>query len=137
MFFYCSNTSLQTHHVYSTLKRCGNDCFHVVSTWNTRGVFVGFWSIKLQNSLIIRVAHVDFSLKKNIEERQKPRLPFPFWHAQGIFTCCLFTSSIIIYSVEWCEQPIWSQQYIKINIWQIWFHVAASFYESNIIYSII
>ena len=34
-------TSLQTHHVYSTLKRRGNDRFHVISTWNTRGVFVG------------------------------------------------------------------------------------------------
>ena len=31
----------QTHHVNSTLKRRGNDRFHVVSTWNTRGVFVG------------------------------------------------------------------------------------------------
>ena len=31
----------QTHHVYSTLKRRGNDHFHVVSTWNTRGVVVG------------------------------------------------------------------------------------------------
>ena len=30
-------TSLQTHHVDSTLKRRGN----VVSTWNPRGVFVG------------------------------------------------------------------------------------------------
>ena len=33
--------SLQTHHVYSTLKRRGNDRFNVVSTWNARGVFVG------------------------------------------------------------------------------------------------
>ena len=33
-------SSLQTHHVYSTLKRCGNDRFHVVSTFNSRGVFV-------------------------------------------------------------------------------------------------
>ena len=33
--------SPQTHHVYSTLKQRGNDGFHVVSTWNTRGVFVG------------------------------------------------------------------------------------------------
>ena len=32
--------TLQTLHVYSTLKRCGNKRFHVVSTWNTRGVFV-------------------------------------------------------------------------------------------------
>ena len=35
------NTSLQTHHVNSTLKRRGNGRFHVVSTWNSRGVFVG------------------------------------------------------------------------------------------------
>ena len=33
---------LQTPHVYSTLKRCGNDRFRVVSTQNTRGVFLGF-----------------------------------------------------------------------------------------------
>ena len=33
--------TLQTHHVDSTLKRCGNGRFHVVSTWNPRGVFVG------------------------------------------------------------------------------------------------
>ena len=35
--------SLQTHHVYSTLKRHGNDRFQVVLTWNTRGVFVGLY----------------------------------------------------------------------------------------------
>ena len=34
-------TSLQTHQVDSTLKRRGNGRFHVVSTWNLRGVFVG------------------------------------------------------------------------------------------------
>ena len=34
-------SALQTHHVYSKLKRRGNSCFHVVSTWNTRGVFIG------------------------------------------------------------------------------------------------
>ena len=28
--------SLQTHHVYSTLKRRGNVRFLVLSTWNTR-----------------------------------------------------------------------------------------------------
>ena len=31
---------LQTHHLYSTLKRRGDGHFHVVSTWNTRGVSV-------------------------------------------------------------------------------------------------
>ena len=33
--------TLQGHHVYSTLKKRGNKRFYVVSTWNTRGVFVG------------------------------------------------------------------------------------------------
>ena len=33
--------TLQTLHVDSTLKRRGNGRFHVVSTWNPRGVFVG------------------------------------------------------------------------------------------------
>ena len=33
--------TLQIHHVYSTLKQCRNDRFHVGSTWNTRGVFEG------------------------------------------------------------------------------------------------
>ena len=31
--------TLQTDHVYSTLKRRGNGRFYVVSMWNTRGVF--------------------------------------------------------------------------------------------------
>ena len=35
-------SSQQTLHVYSTLKRRGNGRFHVNSTWNTREVFVGF-----------------------------------------------------------------------------------------------
>ena len=33
--------SISTIHVYSPLKRRGNDRFRVVSTWNTRGMFVG------------------------------------------------------------------------------------------------
>ena len=33
-------TSLQTYHMYSTLKRCGNGRFYIVSKWNTLGVFV-------------------------------------------------------------------------------------------------
>ena len=36
-----STKNRKTHHVYSTLKRRGNGGFHVVSTWNTRGFFVG------------------------------------------------------------------------------------------------
>ena len=37
----CNTTYQQTLQVYSTLKRRGNGRFHVVSAWNTRGVFVG------------------------------------------------------------------------------------------------
>ena len=37
--------TLQTHHTYSTLKRRENGRFHVVSTWNIRGVFVGKYSL--------------------------------------------------------------------------------------------
>ena len=33
-------SALQTLHMYSTLKRRGNVRFHVISTWNTRGVVV-------------------------------------------------------------------------------------------------
>ena len=39
-------SALQTHQVYSMLKRRGNDRFHVVSTFNSRGVFVGKILIK-------------------------------------------------------------------------------------------
>ena len=31
------------NHEYFTLKRCGNDRFHVVSTWTARDVFVELW----------------------------------------------------------------------------------------------
>ena len=41
MILVFTTSTLQTLHVYSTLKRLGNVCFHIVSTWNTRGVFVG------------------------------------------------------------------------------------------------
>ena len=33
--------TVQTHHLDSTLKRRGNGRFHIVSTWNPRGVFAG------------------------------------------------------------------------------------------------
>ena len=42
---------LQTHHVDSTLKPRENGRFHVVSTWNPRGVFVGLL-LKMQCSFI-------------------------------------------------------------------------------------
>ena len=32
--------TLQTHHVYSTLQWRGNGLFHVVSSWNARGVYL-------------------------------------------------------------------------------------------------
>ena len=44
--------TLQAHHVYSTLKLLRNDRFHVISTWNTRGVFVGYWLIRSTASIV-------------------------------------------------------------------------------------
>ena len=41
------HTSLQTYHLDSTLKRRGNSRFHVILTWNPRGVFVGVFGIIL------------------------------------------------------------------------------------------
>ena len=44
--------TLQTHHVDSTLKRRGNDRFHVISTRNPRGVFVGeFLQLQMKQTL--------------------------------------------------------------------------------------
>ena len=46
--------SQQTHHVDSTLKRRRNGRFHVVSTWNPRGVFVRILLLfleKLENGI--------------------------------------------------------------------------------------
>ena len=41
-FEFAPVTYLQTNHVYFTLKWLGNVRFHVVSTWNTCGVFAYF-----------------------------------------------------------------------------------------------
>ena len=46
---------LQTHHVDSTLKRRGNDRFHVVSTWNPRSV------CKFNTFLLMHCRFVHFS----------------------------------------------------------------------------
>ena len=52
VFYVQLSLTLQTHHVYSVLKQRGNQRFHVVLTWNTRGMFVG----NVQNicNLIVR-----------------------------------------------------------------------------------
>ena len=42
--------ALQTLRMYSTLKQRGNERFHVVSMWNTRGVFVGRVSSRARNT---------------------------------------------------------------------------------------
>ena len=45
--------ALQTHYVDSTLKRRGNSRFHIISTWNPRGVFVGNFLHSLINFLLL------------------------------------------------------------------------------------
>ena len=44
-------TALQNHHMNSILKRRRNDRFHVVSTWNTRGVFERWLDMKRKTEL--------------------------------------------------------------------------------------
>ena len=44
-FIFYNYTTLKTYHLCFTLKQRGNGRFHVVSTWNNRGVFV--WSIQI------------------------------------------------------------------------------------------
>ena len=43
------NSTLQSHHMDSTSKRRGNGRFHVVSTWNPRGMFVGRFRMYIQS----------------------------------------------------------------------------------------
>ena len=50
--------TLQTHHVYSTLKRRGNDVETIVSTWNTRGVLVEKSLDTLQGLLLNEFYHL-------------------------------------------------------------------------------
>ena len=54
----CESTTPQTHHVYFTLKRRGNNPFHVVSRWNTCGVFVGHLLLGHWNELWNRLWQV-------------------------------------------------------------------------------
>ena len=41
-FAISKESTLQTNHQYFMLKRRESGCFHVASTWNIRGVFVGY-----------------------------------------------------------------------------------------------
>ena len=50
---------LQTHHVDSTLKRRGSGRFHIVSTWNPRGLFVGFLSVTKWLDVVVLWFHFD------------------------------------------------------------------------------
>ena len=54
-------TTVQIHHVYSTLKRRGNGRFHVVSTWNTRDVFVG----RILNTLVSTYLNIEIVYSSN------------------------------------------------------------------------
>ena len=58
---------LQTHHVYSTLKQRGNGRFHVVPTWNTRGVFAGY------------ILSVQSKLDSNIHVQRKDTIEYTMY----------------------------------------------------------
>ena len=55
--------SLQTHLVYSTLKRRGNGCFHVASTWNIHGAFVEY----RKNKTLMYFSSQPHSLQPNLQ----------------------------------------------------------------------
>ena len=50
--------SLQTYYVYSMLKRRANVRFHIVSTWNTRGVFLGMFLNLQKNKIYFFVSNI-------------------------------------------------------------------------------
>ena len=54
-----ANSILQIHHVNFTLKQRGNGRFHVVLTWNARGMFLGIQEIFIEFLL--------FRMKYNID----------------------------------------------------------------------
>ena len=74
---------LQTRHVYYTLKRRGNDRFHVFSKWNTSGVFAG-------TVMQIKTTLINDRLSVCCVSRN-----FPF-QLFNIFYClfCLYTNSL-------------------------------------------
>ena len=55
-------SSRQTHHVYSPLQPRGNNCFHVFSTWNTRGVLLEL----LLEANLIKINGTFFSVLSHI-----------------------------------------------------------------------
>ena len=56
--------ALQIRHVYATFKRRGNNRFHVVSTWNTRGVFVGYFLImRCHQKKVFEMSRLSFFLQ--------------------------------------------------------------------------
>ena len=58
------NSALQTHHVDFTLKRRGNGRFHIVSTWNPRGVFVGWQPLRIVR-FFLPISHTCGAIKPN------------------------------------------------------------------------
>ena len=57
--------------MYSTLKRLGNGRFHVVSTWNTRGVLVGMAQVpekKKKAEPNIAMSDTDDTVKQDTDE---------------------------------------------------------------------
>ena len=57
-------TTLQTHPLYSTLNRRGNDC----STWKTRGVFVGLGDIEISECEKLRGVKLDWNFDDHISD---------------------------------------------------------------------
>ena len=87
-----------SHHVDSTLKRRGKDHFHVVSTWNPRGVFVGYTVntlAKLNRSLSIKVKHLN--LRKMLQPllMSKSHIYFIFFYCKVLLINLVVLGGVI------------------------------------------
>ena len=87
-----------THDVDSMLKRRGNDHFHVVSTWNPSGVFVGYrvnTLAKLNWSLSIKVKHL--KLRKMLQPllMSKSHICFIFFYCKVLLINLVVLGGVI------------------------------------------
>ena len=90
--------TLQTHHVYSTLKRHGNDRFHVVLTRNTHGAIVRHGS---RASFIYQFFYISKTcFAKNIQKEKYSWLLFLMQSFKRKLLCFVITFCSPFYVLE-------------------------------------
>ena len=111
---------LQRRQVYSTLKRCRNGNFHVVSTWNTRGVFVGNLMI---HRILFKYPHKQHFYKHHQAEIGKKsrshryninRASSKYGHKYSKYKKCL--SMMMFICIKQHLSNIWSSIHEKVKL---------------------